>query len=374
MGSINHGTQSVSHRFYEEMTANNRNARLVDILSRGIYSGGYLKRVSDVEIQLTAAVVEIGDNNVEVRVKTASDATINDSTIDSGSISPSTPFIVLRWGYATTQVNYMEVHAIATVGAALANDIIVGRILFSGSVITGFNYSDRTILNVQNLFLRPVVSEDSEMYIRVRSGRLHTNSACVTVSDQKAGPFVAPSAPNSRIDLVYIDDAGVAQILQGTPAVSPSSPDYGGRLVVAEVTVTNGAVSIAESNIRDVRSFLTRRGIQDGSVTVSKLNKYDSGWFAIGTNTTYTKVHGLSSEPSLVSLQIAEFSDGSGRRAVQDCPNYTPDIGTLNTSVCKVDSSEVKIRTGFPSVTMLVDANGVLWAPATAYARIIAIG
>jgi len=39
---------------------------------------------------------------------------------------------------------------------------------------------------------------------------------------------------------------------------------------------------------------------------------YDSGWFAVTTNTTYTKAHGLGVEPFMAQLWISDTSDGSG--------------------------------------------------------------
>lgn len=377
MGSTNHGTQTVSHKFYEEVTANNRNVRLVDIIPRGIYSGGYLTKVSDLEVQLGALTAEIGDSNVQVKVETAAAATINDSTLDSGSISPLTPYLVLRWGYAATQINYMEIHAVASVASAQTNDLIIGKIVFSGSTISAFDYSERSMLNVQNLSLKPTVSETSELYIRIRAGVVHSATGYHIAPEQKVGPFAVPAAPNSRIDLVYVGDDGVAQIVQGVAAVSPSAPSYAGRRVVAEVTIANGAASIVAANIKDVRSFVTPREVPDDSITVSKLKSYESEWFPIGLSTTYTKPHGLSAEPKIVLCYIAENADGSGRRTgangsalfVHD--NYN--VYAYGTSICKVDATNVKIRTGIQSVAIIRDENGSVWVPTTAYAKIIAI-
>jgi len=265
MGSTNHGTQTVSHKYYEEVTANNRNVRLKDIIARGIYDGGYLERTDDTEVKMTAATVEIGDDNVQVRVETSAYAYIRNDTVDSGALSPATPYIALRWAYTATQINYMEIHMLSSVSAAQANDIIVGRVVFSGTVITGFDYSERTILPVASQWFRPRQEGNGTnfMYVLVRSGRVHTGSGYTNIQEYSVGPFVAPVAPYSRIDLIYIDDSGVPQVLQGTPAVTPTAPSYGGRLVIAEVTVINGDTGIPQSRIRDVRTFVSRNVIPD---------------------------------------------------------------------------------------------------------------
>jgi hypothetical protein len=376
MGTTNHGTQAVSHKYYEEVIANNRNVRLVDIIPRGIYSGGYLEKSGDYECQIPDITVELGDDDVQVRVKTSAVAVINDSTLDSGSISVSTPYIVLRWAYVAVQNNYMEIHAIADVASAQANDIIVGKIIFVSSKVDSFDYSDRTLLNVQNLYLQP--RSLGSLYVGLRSGRVHTSTGCVTIQEPSVGPFDVPAYPSNRIDLIYVDDNGVPQILKGTLAVVPVVPSYAGKLVIAEVTVGNGVSSILASKIKDVRAFLTpQSSIPNNSVTVAKLKRYDSGWFAIGTSVTYTKAHGLGAEPPIVLVYIAEYSNGSGRRASANGSTDVRDIGSypigVGTTICKVDATNVKIRTGSMSVAHVFGESGVLWNPTSAYARIIAI-
>jgi len=78
----------------------------------------------------------------------------------------------------------------------------------------------------------------------------------VRIGDQKVGPFVAPSSPNSRIDLVYVTSTGALAILQGIAAVSPSVPAYGSKLVLAEILVVNGDTNITWDRITDARAFL----------------------------------------------------------------------------------------------------------------------
>jgi len=257
MGSTDHGTQKIVHQYFEDATSAQWGKRHKDIRPRGIYSGGYFAKVSDTEVTLSPFVAEIGDNDVQVSVRTASTATLKAATLDSGSISSSTPYIIMRWGYVATPANYLEIHAIASIAAAQANDIIVGKCVFSGSTLTGFDYTDRTFLNVQNLFLKVEPSEVSEMYVRVRAGRIQNTTGYVAIADQKVGPFSVPSAPNSRIDLVYVDTDGIVKIQQGTAAVSPSPPSYDGKLVLAQVRIVNGDTNIPVSRITDARAFLT---------------------------------------------------------------------------------------------------------------------
>lgn len=274
MGSTNHGTQQIMWQYFQEATGANWGKRLLGILLPGIYSGGHLTKVSDTEVTLSTLVAEIKDGTNQINVRTAAAATLNSATLDSGAISSATPYLVLRWAYALSATNYVEVHAISSVSVAQANDIVIGKCLFSGSILTGFNYSERTFLNVQDLFFK--VETSSGLYVQLRAGRIHTSTGYVLVPDQLVGPFSVPTGSNLRIDLVYIDTDGTVTILQGTQAVSPSAPTYGGKLAVAEITLVNGDVNISASRIRDVRSFL-----------IGKLNEFNPSSYSGQESTTF---------------------------------------------------------------------------------------
>jgi hypothetical protein len=256
MGATNHGTQEITYEYFENATAEEFNKRNLGIRPRGIYSGGYLTRVSDVEVTLSLLSAEIGDNNEQISVQTTTAATLNVSTLDAGGIAPATPYLVLRWGFLTQKNNYVEVHALASLASVLDNDVVIGKCVFSGATLTGFDYTDRTFFNVQDLFLK--VETSSGLFVQLRAGRVQNVDQFIFIPEQTVGPFSVPSSPNSRIDLVYIGTDGVPAILQGTAAVSGSevAPSYGGRIVVAEVTVVNGVSSITADKIKDVRNFI----------------------------------------------------------------------------------------------------------------------
>ena len=261
MGSTNHGAQDITYTYFENATAEDFNKRNLNIRPRGIYSGGYLTRVSDVEVTLSTLAAEIGDDDEQISVQTAAAATLNVSTLDSGSIAEATPYLLLRWNFLAQKDNYVEVHAVASLASALDNDIVVGKCSFSGATLSSFDYSERTFFPDENLFLR--VEESTLNYVWLRAGRIQNGAQSIFVKEQRVGPFTLPASPNNRIDLVYISNAGTPTILQGTAAVSPSAPNYGGKLVVAEVTVTNGVTAIPADSIKDVRSFIFQPAIPD---------------------------------------------------------------------------------------------------------------
>ena len=305
MGLTNHGNQTITYQYYIEATGANFGKRILDIVPPGIYSGGYLTRVSDSIITLSTLIAEIRDATNQINVRTVASDTLNSTTLDSGAISSATPYIVLRWAYAASSINYVEIHAIANVASALTNDIIIGKCLFSGSVLTGFSYTERTFLNVQNLFLK--VEESSGLYIQLRAGRIHTSTGFVLVPEQQVGPFTVPSSPNSRIDVVYISSTGTAAILQGTQGVSPVAPSYSGKLALAQVTIVNGDTSIPADRIVDVRAFISAGsgGVPDDST----LEKSGDTWRVKDTGITGAKLNtnvadGSTLEKSGTSLRV----------------------------------------------------------------------
>lgn len=368
MGTTNHGIQTITFQYHLAATGQQFTKKSINIIPRGIYKGGYLTKVTDSEVSLSTFVVEIGDNDAQITSRSASAATLNSSTLDSGAISIGTPYLIMRWTFTSQQNNYVEIHAIDSLNNAQANDIVIGKCNFSGATLVDFDYSCRTFLNVMDLFFKVEVA--SGLYVRLRNGKVHNGSQYVLTPDQLVGPFSVPNSPNSRIDLVYINSDGTAAIMQGTPAVGPSAPNYGGKLVVAEVLMVNGDTSIPASRINDVRSFVN---LPTGTIMTSMMKKYDSGWFAVSKDNVYTKSHGLGAEPSLVLVYFAQNSDGSGWRCGGNDSCSVPEAGYAGSNMCSVDSSNIQIRTGSNAVVSIRDQNGTWIHPSSCYAKIIAI-
>jgi len=390
MGTTNHGTQIVAVGYFMDALSGNQNKTTHNIIVRGIYNGGYLTRVSDSEVTLSPFTVSIGDSTYQVSVTSSANATVNNTTLDSGTISAATPYLVMRWSYAAVVNNYVEIHAIANVAAALTNDIIIGKCVFAGATLTSFDYSNRTNPVVANKFLKVEAEDTPSMYVRIKGGIVQIGSAYVNVADQLLGPFSAPSAPNSRIDLIYINITGVSSILAGTAAVSPTAPSYAGKLVVAEITIANGTASITNSLIRDVRAFLCSSVIPDDlslqfNATSGKLEvkdpfnaiKYDSGWFTVAKATSYTRTHNLGSYLLSIIVLFAPDSGGSPdltkitevtKDLIADWTNF--DVGCL---VQDVNTTQLSVVTGSDYVAFRTVANGTTTRYTSGHYRILAV-
>jgi len=102
---------------------------------------------------------------------------------------------------------------------------------------------------------------------------------------------------------------------------------------------------------------------------------YDSGWFAVTTSTTYSKTHSLGTTKVIYKLLVGTASDGSGEVFSPEA-NYGWETGASGTQyqgcqVCKLSTTEVKIRTSSEGLYSCYDENGTLQTRASGYARII---
>lgn len=260
----NVGNQIVTILYYRAANSSIVNKRHKGIRQVGIYSGGYLSIVDASNAQLATLICEISDSTHQVRVETGSAINI--------AVALATPYVVLRWAYTGAITDYMEIKVVAT---PAANDVVVGKCTFTGGGdLQGFDYGDsdypRTTPGIQDLFLKVEATPDTELRVRVRAGRIQSASGVYDVADQKSDLFVVPGA-NSRVYLVYIDtsDGTVKINSTGVAAVSPTAPDYGGQVVLAEVTLASTDTNITVDKIKDVRNFITPF-VQPDDITLEK--------------------------------------------------------------------------------------------------------
>jgi hypothetical protein len=151
----------------------------------------------------------------------------------------------------------MEVHALSDLSQKQANDLVIGKILWSGANITGFDYKDRSEPKILDRYLKvePVLTAPTPS-VWVRGGIIHTTKKHIVVAP-KIIEIPLPEAPNSRIDLIYIDENGVIKRGAGAPVVNPTgAPTYAGKMVIAEVLVHSGDTVIPATQIKDTRAFI----------------------------------------------------------------------------------------------------------------------
>jgi len=374
--ATNIGNQVVNLLYHSRADSGTVNKRFVGIRKTGIYSGGYLSIVDNSHASLSTLVCEITDGTYQVKILTGSAVSI--------AVASATPYLVLRWVYTgSATADYMSILAVAS---PATNDLVVGMCTFTGGGnLQGFDYSERTSPNTQDLFLKVEPTEDTELRVRVRAGRIQNGKETISIPDQKTSLFTLPSS-NSKIYLVYVNRATGAISIDssGTAAASPVAPNYDGKLVLAEITLTSTATNITSSNIQDVRDFTNnsydpddstlevnsngKLSLKDSGIPSTKFKTYDSGWFAVSTGTTYTKAHGLGYEPFMVQLWLSDSPFGT------DLVLPPPHGRQFLYGMCVVDLDSTNIRVrGSGRIFDCIDKDGNVKSVSSGYARIKAI-
>lgn len=230
------GTQTVLIKHYDRIDSWRVNNRFLDIRPVGIYKGGLMTYNSGPgTVDIHPLVCEISDGSYQVKVQTTTDITV---------AAANNKYIVLRWNYTGDKdVDYMEALAV-TSGNVLDNDLVAGYV-FNGVVIYGSADHRRSTPNVQQLTLAVEPNqptEDSKVFIR--GGLVQSGSGYNYIHAQLLDLGAWPGTTR----LVYVTPS------DGT-VESTSDTDYRGKLVLAEVAAS---ASISESDITDVRGFLTQ--------------------------------------------------------------------------------------------------------------------
>jgi len=227
MGVTDYGTQTISFNYKEPGRSEVFNKLNYKLIQRGIYEGGFLSYVNATTVQLSPLVSFIEDNTNEISIRLETELVVDIT------VSVSTPYIVARFVWDNVSNNYADIIAVAY-GSILSDDVIIGRCAYdSGNVLqTTFDYTRRTISLVPTL-------DDKKDNLKTIPLELPSNVVFVSAGDVLVlnNPFtftggntsVIPDTVDGRIDIVYIDDFGVLQVLEGTDAVSPIQPDFPSR-------------------------------------------------------------------------------------------------------------------------------------------------
>lgn len=246
------GNQIVTVAYNASVDSHIVNKRDVDIVPVGIYSGGYITYTSTgspctVGVSPFIAIIKDTQGNTtiegdtQVRVETT-------TTIDLTNVTVNY-YIVIRWAYTgAAGTDYADILAVATPSE---DDLILGQVVLSSSSVSP--YVRRSTPAVFDHLYR--VEQKDANNVRVKAGRLNIGNSTVFKYDDNASTpisVVGMTAGQSRIDLVYLTYDGAIATLAGTAATTPTVPLYNGKMVLAEVTTSNTAITA----IKDVRSTM----------------------------------------------------------------------------------------------------------------------
>lgn len=312
----NVGSQVLSLKYGASGNSDNINKRFKDVRLVGIYSGGSLVVIDTSHIKITPLICEVSDGTHQIKIQTTVDVTL--------SISSAAPYVILRWSYTGNSLDYAELLTVAS-GSLLDNDVIIGKGVFTGGGnLNSVTYSERTNPEYAHLALKVIPTEDTELKVLIKSGRIQNGTQTINIPEQKSSLFTVPLS-DSRIDLVYINPlTGAVSISQGVAAANPSAPSYAGKIVLAEITLASTSTDITVDMISDKRAYITKYPpdgdsvyietdvngnytLVDNSIESTKVSKYLPSQIIPGW---YMKYH---TSGSLTLPAQFNFGDPSGR-------------------------------------------------------------
>jgi len=243
MGSFDFGTQDISLDFFEPANSAEFNVALYKLFPKGIYSGFTLSSVNNTTVRVAVGTAYCYDDAIELGVRLETTAVV-DLTVSSVG---STHYVVIRFDWIDTELNYADFLVVEKVGI-LSDDIILGRVCFTSTTMdTDMDYTLRTQNIIQDgqasiTGFRIIPTEPATDTVDVSSGTAIINGQTVTFAGTTSGTISGTTA--GRIDLVCIDEDGSIIIIEGVDDATPASPLVPSNVLVIG-SITRGATKTA---------------------------------------------------------------------------------------------------------------------------------
>jgi hypothetical protein len=152
-----------------------------------------------------------------------------------------------------------------------------------------------------------VYADSSGMQVKVPTGEAWVDGFKYKNDAEIILAISAAHATLGRIDRIVLrlDVAAhtlVVAVLAGTPAASPAAPaltqDLTGtyEISLAKITIAAAATNLAAGTVTDERTYSL------ATFNSPLAAEYDSGWFAVAYNNSYTKAHGLGGAPKFLAI------------------------------------------------------------------------
>lgn len=157
----------------------------------------------------------------------------------------------------------------------------------------------------------------------------------------------------------WVDDGTIVRLETETDFVGIGTTNPGEKLTVAgTIESTSGGIKFPDGTIQ---------------TTATTFRTYDSGWFPIANNHSYTKDHNLglnlNTSRFLVQILVSNSSNGSGAVHIDGVPNHGNQ--TQGVQITDINTNDISITTGSNEIMGGMNNDG---SPATwnnGYCRII---
>ena len=232
--------------FHDGVNSEPLNQRFINRIVTGIYYGADLTKVNNTTVTVSAFDIEITDGNTLMKATSTGGNNV--------TVSTSNVWVVFRWAYTGSSNDIPSILGVTSVNA---NDLVIGKCVFSGSTLTGFDLSARNDAQSYNKTLLVEATGTPSWAFKVRAGQVNSNTQTYFINEQIVSyPWSAP-VTNPRIDVVIITGTGGITVLEGLENVSPTAPSYANNIPLALVYLTAGQSSITNASLTDVRGFVT---------------------------------------------------------------------------------------------------------------------
>jgi len=252
-------SQTVLFRFQTPLVGGDLAQVNAGVLYEGIYSGLIATSGGGAVINVSAGVCLIFDaasygTPAAKMVKVAFGANFS-YTMDSGL---KHRYLVISFTWADSTTNYATVSDTDT---PLASDIILCAVEWSGSVVSLVDTASAT-MGFRGKFdgvvnnLAPTADPLNSRTVKIAAGRFvysHSSTSYAGGSTQ-----LDAAVSSTRYDLVGLDSSGTVVVIKGTEG--GGQPPFTTMLPVAIVQVRVGVSSFLQSDILDVRPFMTFGG------------------------------------------------------------------------------------------------------------------
>ena len=238
--------------FHDAINSAPINQRFINRFPTGIYYGADLGIVSNTSASVSAFDLEITDGTYLMKATSSSS---NNVTVSNTNI-----WVVARWSY-TGSAN--DVPSLLGVSSVATNDIVIGKCIYSGSTLNGFDLTSRSSAQSFSKFCLVEPTNPANLSIKVRAGNISSSTQSYSIPEQVVTLSLsgggALSVGQSVVAVVTINTSGAIAVLYGTPVVtgSQTAPAFGGNFPLAQITLSYGQSTINTANIVDARGYFT---------------------------------------------------------------------------------------------------------------------
>ena len=277
------GRQQRVFHYRQPLKSSQFNRIFSKTLPPGIYDGGTFTRVTGISVSISPLSVIIEDatdgSDIAVRIRTL------DPVVLTITEDPTRPLIIVRYSWTEDSENYMEfIQVTETIGTEVTNlhekDLIIGKLVFSGTQIAAtnsFDYTraDRAFANPSEDHLLPIlvartpVGAGNEKKVYIESGNILTDNGLVSIIGQYS-PIISDTTALGRTDYIYLDELGIIRVQEGEAGSSPVAKSYYGRKVLAEIRRGPNRTDIKGGDIFGTRSA-ERAEIKSTTILVKDL-------------------------------------------------------------------------------------------------------